>query len=359
MHAELTFPIIPAADVQVLAGAPIIEGIATINRTNARIALVIDAAGRMLGSLTDGDVRRALLSGQTVESPVSTAMHANPYVMPVASNRHQIIEGMHSAQVKQMPLLRPDGRLAGIATYDMLSGFERVPRSTPVVIMAGGKGKRLLPLTQDIPKPMVEVGGAPMLQHILQQFVRQGFCEFHIAINYLGHRVEEHFGDGTRWDCRITYIREPEFLGTAGALQLLEVPFTEPFIVINGDILTSVDFCNLIDYHSTSASMATVCARAHRAEVPYGVIQMKDGLMQAIVEKPVYEDLISAGIYVLDPEVLRYVPRHCAYDMPQLLQALVQNQRKVAVFPLREDWIDVGRHDDLEKIRRSFAGTGT
>lgn len=334
--------------------APIIEAVAAIDRTNARLALAIDTKGKMVGSLTDGDVRRALLKGCTLESPVREAMHDRPSIMPASSTRQQLIEAMQQTQVKQMPLANADGTLLGIAIYDALSGFQRVARSNPVVIMAGGKGKRLLPLTTELPKPMIAINGKPILDHIIQQFVKQGFSEFHIAVNYLGHVIESHFGDGSTWNCHIHYLREPDFLGTAGALSLLKVPVREPFIVINADILTSVDFPDLLDYHISSHSIATVCARGHRMEVPYGVIQLKNGMLEAIVEKPVYEDLVSAGIYVLSPEALRYIPSGKPIDMPAVLHALVQDKQKVAVFPMREDWIDVGRHDDLEQAQRLF-----
>jgi NDP-sugar pyrophosphorylase family protein len=274
--------------------------------------------------------------------------------MAARSTKQQVTQGMESAQVKQMPLLNDDGTLAGIAVYDLLTGFERVPRSNPVVIMAGGKGKRLLPITQDIPKPMVDVAGKPMLEHIITHFVRQGFSEFHLAVNYLSHIIEEYFGDGNAMGCRIHYIHEPEFLGTAGALSLIDKPFREPFIVINGDILTSVDFGDLLDYHIASDALATICARQHRTEVPYGVIRLKDGMFETMVEKPVHEDLISAGIYAMDPQVLRFVAKGVPVDMPSVMLTLVSAQQKVAVFPMREDWIDVGRHDDLAAIKQHF-----
>ena len=194
-----------------------------------------------------------------------------------------------------------------------------------------------------------------MLEQIIQQFTSQGFGNFYIAINYLGHIIEDYFGDGNRWDCHIHYLREQEFLGTAGALSLIEDTITEPFIVMNGDILTSIDFGALMDYHAGSGSMATVCARQHRMEVPYGVIQLKDGMMQAIVEKPVYEDLVSAGIYVLDPRAMAYLAKGRAADMPNLLLSIVQDGKKVAVFPMREHWMDVGRHDDLDLAKRRFS----
>jgi dTDP-glucose pyrophosphorylase len=356
-HHNLSFPIIPAAEVQVRFDAPIIRAIEIIDRSDAKIALVVDEAGKMVGSLTDGDVRRGLLKGFTVQSPVGEIMHANPQVMPAHSSKQQILDGMLLTEVKQMPLIAADGTLVGIAIYDALTGFIATPRPNRVVIMAGGKGKRLLPITQDIPKPMVEVGGKPMLERIIQHFVRQGFSHFDIAVNYLSHVIEDYFGDGSKWECRIHYVREKEFLGTAGALSLIMPPPAEPFIVINGDIMTSVDFCGLLDYHTSCESMATVCARAHRVEVPFGVIQMKDNMMQAIVEKPVYEDLVSAGIYVLDPKALTYVPKNSVLDMPSLLQHLVQDNCKVAVFPMHEEWADVGRHDDLEQVKRNFSAS--
>ena len=351
-----SFPLIPAAEVRINAEASIIRGLEVINNSNARIALVVDGNEHMIGSLVDGDIRRALLSGCTLESPVSKAMYASPISMPADSSRQQILETMQSLQVKQMPLLKPSGELVGIATYDKLTGFVREQRENHVVIMAGGKGKRLLPHTQDIPKPMVDVGGKPMLEHIIHHFTKQGFSHFHLAINHLGHLIESYFGDGSKFDCDISYIRETSPLGTAGALSLLEVSFTEPFIVINGDILTSVDFVALLDYHATTDSMATVCARAHRVEVPFGVIQISEGKMQAIVEKPVYEDLVSAGIYVIDPVALKHMPKAQAVDMPVFLQNLVQHKHQVSVFPLHEEWADVGRPDDLMQAARHYSG---
>jgi len=350
---QSSFPLIPAADVQVRDADPVLRAIEIIDRSDARIALVVDGLGKLVGSVTDGDVRRGLLKGCTLQSPVREVMHANPSTMPATNSRQKILDAMHKAEVKQMPLVAEDGTLVGIANYDQLTGFVRTQRPNRVVIMAGGKGKRLLPITQDIPKPMVEVAGKPMLEHIIVHFTRQGFTQFDIAVNYLSHVIEDYFGDGKKWQCSINYIREKEFLGTAGALSLIGAP-DEPVIVINGDIMTTVDFCGLIDYHISCGSAATVCARAHRVEVPFGLIQMKDNMMQAIVEKPVYEDLVSAGIYVLSPAALKHVPKNQVTDMPTLLQSLVKANCKVAVFPLHEDWTDVGRPDDLAQLQRTF-----
>lgn len=350
-----SYPVIPATQLQILDTATILKAMEIINNNDAKIALVVNKSGKLLGSLTDGDVRRGILSGLKLDSKAVAAMQKNPYIMPAISTRQQVIEGMHNAQVKQMPLIKPDGTLVGIAVYDIISGFMQTQRSNRVVIMAGGKGTRMWPLTRDIPKPMVEVGGKPMLEHIIQQFIRQGFTNFTITLNYLGHMIEEYFADGSMWNCHIEYVHEKESMGTAGALSLIEEPFAEPFILINGDILTSVDFGELLDYHISGDGMATVCARTHRMEVPFGVIQLNDGMLEAIVEKPVYENLISAGIYVMEPKVLKTIPKGKVTDMPTVLQSLAQNKKKVAVFPLRDDWMDVGRLDDLVKAKRQFA----
>lgn len=356
MNDKILFPLIPASEVQMTEAEPVLRALEIIELSLGKIALVVDGKGRLLGAITDGDIRRAFLKGSTLNSPVKEVMHENPKTMSAASSRSQIIDAMLAEEIKQMPLLDGNGVLMGIVVYDMLTGFKRVPRSSPVVIMAGGKGKRLLPITTDIPKPMVEVGGKPMLEQILQQFIKQGFSNFYLAVNYLGHIIEDYFGDGSKWDCRISYIREEEFLGTAGALSLVRRELKEAFIVINGDIITSVDFCDLVDYHNSSKAVATVCARHHHTSVPYGVIKLKDGKLETIIEKPVYEDLISAGIYVFSPCVLDFIPEHKVIDMPDVLMALAKSEQLVDIFPMREDWLDVGRHDDLEQARADFSG---
>ena len=352
---DISFPLIPASEVQMTQSQPVLKALEIIENSAAKIALVVDDSGRLLGAITDGDIRRAFLAGATPNSPVSQVMHQKPFTMSAESSKAQIIDVMLAEKIKQMPLLAFDGVLVGIAVYDMLTGFERTVRSNPVVIMAGGKGKRLLPITQDIPKPMIEVAGKPLLEQIMQQFIKQGFVNFYFAVNYLGHMIEEYFGDGGKWNCDIKYIREQEFLGTAGALSLIN-DIDESFIVINGDILTSVDFCDLLDYHIASNAVATVCARHHATSVPYGVIKLKDGKLENIVEKPVYEDLISAGIYVFDAAALMQIPKNTVVDMPEVLLELANGGKRVDIYPMREDWVDVGRHGDLEQARADFSG---
>lgn len=351
------FPLVDATGVVLRDNARIIDAIATIDQTDARIALVVNDSGRLIGSLTDGDVRRGLLRGKSLQDPLKDIMHTSPHALPLGTSREHILGMMESVEIKQIPLLAADGTIAGIVTYNTLLGLRHAPRPNPVVIMAGGKGRRLLPITSDIPKPMVEIGNKPILEWILRRFIHQGFQEFHIAVNYLGHMIEQYFGNGSRFGCTISYIREEEFLGTAGALSLISSNIEHPLVVANGDILASVNFGDVMDSHMASGSIATICARAHHVEVPYGVIQLENGMMKAIVEKPVYEDLISAGMYALSPEALRYIPKNTVMDMPTVFTALLRDNKPVSVYSLQEEWMDIGRHDDLERAKQQFSSS--
>ncbi len=346
-------PLIDASEVTLEAHVPMLRAIEMLDRAVAKIVLVVDQEGRLIGSVVDGDIRRALLKGCTLNSPVRDVMHTDPYVLPVDAPRARILEMMRTMGIKHIPLVTDKGRIAGLVAYDTLSGLKYPSRSNLVVIMAGGKGKRLMPLTTDIPKPMLEVGGRPMLEWITQRFLHYGFSRFAIAVNHLGHIIEEYFSDGAAFGCNIEYLREENFLGTAGSLSLLPEQ-TEPIIVINGDILSSLDFAELMDFHLEGKYTATVCARTHRSEVPYGVIETKNGLFAAIVEKPVHEDMISAGIYVLGPQALKSVPKNTPSDMPAVLTSLVRTKQRVGVFSMQEDWVDIGRLDDLEQAKRFF-----
>lgn len=352
---EIRASLIDPAEISVRPEEPILHAIERIERSEAKIALIIDDKGKLIGSATDGDIRRGLLHGHTPQSPIKSVMHLSPYSLPLSTPRQQILDMMYSMDVKQVPLINTDGSIAGIATRDRLLGLRHAPRSNPVIIMAGGKGQRLLPITTDIPKPMVEVNGRPILEWIVQRFIQQGFSRFTLAINYLGHMIEDYFGNGERFGCHIDYLREKEFLGTAGALSLFKQTIHEPLLVINGDILASINYGDMLDQHIASKSIATVCARHYRMEVPYGVIQTKDGCLDSIVEKPVREELISAGVYTLSPEALAYVPADRVTDMPALLLALVKDKKKVGVFTLCDEWMDIGRHDDLERARMALA----
>lgn len=346
------YPLVDPSGVSLKENATILQAIATIDASEARVALILDTQEKLIGSVTDGDIRRGLLKNASLESPVKSIMNKAPHALPMGTSRERILSAMESAEIKQIPLLCDDGSIRGIITYDELLSLRSKPRSNPVVIMAGGKGRRLLPITTDIPKPMVQVGNKPILEWIIRRLQHQGFGEFHLAINYLGHVIEEHFGDGSSFGCSISYIKEKEFLGTAGALSLIEKKFNQPLVVTNGDILASVDFGDVVDHHHHSGALATVCGRSHFTEVPYGVLQTQAGQLVSIAEKPVHEDLISAGMYVLSPAALNMIPKNTMTDMPSVLTDLIKNQHKVSVYTIKDEWMDVGHHDELRQVRQ-------
>jgi len=348
-------PIIDANHIIIKHDEPAINAVKVIDTSDSKIALVMDENGRLVGSATDGDIRRGLLKGYTLDSNISIFMHQEPVVLPATATRQQILDAMHNLDVKQIPLVCDDGKIVGLTSYSLLQGMAHIKRSNPVVIMAGGKGKRLMPITKDIPKSMVEVGGRPILELIIQRFRSHGFHNFYLSINHLGNIIEEHFKDGSEFGCEITYLRENQRLGTAGALSFLPASVVEDFIVINGDILSSMDFGDMLDSHLAKGNSATICTRTHRMEVPYGVLRVNDaGLVETIIEKPVYENLISAGIYAINPEALTYIKENTFTDMPNLLMTIAQDGHKISTYSLQEEWIDIGRHDDLERARKIF-----
>lgn len=323
------------------------EAISRIDAGNAQIVLVADEQGKLLGTVTDGDVRRGLLRGLSLTDAVAEVTNRTPVSAKPSDDRTSILALMKQKLVHQVPLVDDRGVVVGLETLDELLQPGR--RDTPVVLLAGGLGMRLRPLTEEMPKPMLRIGGKPILESILDNFVEYGFHRFYFAVNYKADVIERHFRDGSRWDVRIDYVRESEMLGTAGALSLLPETPQEPALVMNADILTRVNFSHLLDFHKRSSAAATVCVREHRHSVPYGVVQMQDDFLTAITEKPVYRSMVNAGIYVLEPEVFRHLQKGAYCDMPALLQRLMDAGLRTAGFPIHEFWLDIGRLEDLER----------
>jgi NDP-sugar pyrophosphorylase family protein len=224
--------------------------------------------------------------------------------------------------------------------------------------MAGGLGTRLRPLTETLPKPMLRVGGRPMLEIILDNFVSQGFKNFFISINYLGHIIQEHFGDGSKFGVSITYLSESKRLGTAGALSLLPEGITENIVVTNGDVLTRLNLRALLDFHNALHSSATICVREFSTQVPYGVVEVADQVVQKIEEKPNVQRLVNAGIYVLNPKLLSQIPKDTYIDMPDLLNSMLKKDQVIGAFPIREYWADIGRVTDLDNANLEFNPSG-
>jgi len=332
------------------AGSSMREIIEVIERGGQRIALVTDEAGHLIGTVTDGDVRRALIAGNDTDAPAESFMHRNPVTAGLDEDKASTLSRMQRTQILHMPLVDTAGMLVGLETLEHLLNPEQ--HSNAVFFMAGGFGKRLRPLTETVPKPLLNVGSKPILEIILEQFISSGFHRFYIATHYKGHMLEEHFGDGSRWQIQIDYVNEASPLGTAGALGLLpEGTITEPVIVMNGDLLTKVNFPALLQYHQEHNASATMCVREYDMQVPFGVVEVDDCAITRIIEKPVQKFFVNAGIYVLNPEVIAGIDGAAPIDMTTVLEDLIEKGERVVSFPLHEYWLDIGRIEDYESAQ--------
>ncbi len=332
----------------------IAEAIRTIEESSLQIALVVDD-NRLKGTLTDGDVRRALLLGIPLTDSVVRAMNAKPATAALGDDRDSVIAHMRRRRIRHMPIVDDAGLLVGMELLDDL--LEPESRKNPVLLMAGGLGKRLSPLTEQCPKPMLQVGGRPILETILLSFIDYGFKQFYISVNHKAEMITQHFGDGSCWGVQIEYIREAMRLGTAGALSLLPTKPVLPLIVMNADILTKVNFNHLLEFHRAEEARATMCIRDYEYQVPYGVIKLAGHQIVEIQEKPTERFFVNAGIYVLDPDVLDLVPTNEYVDMTSLFELVVKEKWTTTVFPLREYWLDIGRHSDLDSAKSDFEVT--
>lgn len=332
--------------------ATIREALERIDAVGIQVALVVDEDGRLLGTVTDGDVRRAILRGTSMEDPVGRVMNENPTTARTQDDRETLLALMRQRRLHQIPVLDARWRVVGLEVLDDLLSPE--PKTNPVVLMAGGLGTRLRPMTDDCPKPLLCVGSKPILETIIEAFIEHGFGHFYVSVNYKAEMIEAHFGDGNRWGIEIEYLREEERLGTAGALSLLPGSPREPVFVMNGDLITRLNFGHLLDFHTTHDSMATMCVREYEMQVPYGVIRTQSHRIIDIHEKPTERYLVNAGVYILQPEALSLIPRSRFFDMPDLFKALMDQGQETAVFPIREYWMDIGQPADFHKANGHF-----
>jgi len=338
---------------QVLETTSILETLKIIDTHGVPIGLVHND-GKLVGTVTDGDIRRGILAGISLGEPVKKVMNTTPVTAPSDINDPDAISIMKRHAIHHLPLTDQTGELVGLKVLRDLE--PTVGNDRAVVLMAGGLGKRLRPLTEEIPKPLIEVGGRPILETIIRRFVVQGFTRFYISLNYKAEMIRQHFSDGSHLGARISYVQEREAMGTAGALSLLSERPEKALIVMNGDLLTKVRFDHLIKFHDEGSVAATMCVREYRVSVPFGVVRTDKQFLLGIDEKPDHKFFVNAGIYVIDPEVLDMVPAKKKLDMPDLFQTMIDNGQKPSAFPLREYWIDVGHVDDLNQAQREFAG---
>lgn len=338
----------------VAPGADLHGAIAALDRAGLQILLVAEADRRLLGTLTDGDIRRALLRGLPLTARVEEAMFRTPMVVGPDLDRGSVLNLMRVNKVRQLPVVDPAGRVVGLHVWDQV--LAAPARDNIVVLMAGGFGKRMMPFTETVPKPMLEVGGKPLLQHAIERAHADGFRRFVISLHYLPDVIRNHFGDGRSFDVEIGYIMEDTPLGTAGALSLLHDRPAEPFIVANGDVLTDVRFSDMLEFHRAQGAQATMAVREHQYHNPFGVVQTDGMVITGFEEKPVWRTRINAGIYALSPGALEVlVPgEHC--NMPTLFDRVRMRGGRTIVYPMHETWMDVGNPQDLLKANRGQDG---
>lgn len=318
-----------------------------------QVGLVIDTQQKLIGTVTDGDLRRGLLRGITTDGPVRAIMNTTPRTIRFGEPRGDISAFMRREKIKHLPVVDFAGRAVDLITIETLLAPAQQPY--PIVLMAGGEGRRLRPLTEHTPKPMLDVGGRPILETIIRRFAEAGFSDFHISVNYRADVIQNHFGDGSTLGVDISYIEEDLPLGTAGPLARLSARQESPLLVMNGDILSKVDPVQMIDFHRENASAATMAVRNYEVQVPYGVVDIAENEIRGLREKPVSRHFINAGIYVLSPDALDLVPRDQPFDMPDLFEACRAQDMRTHAYPVEEYWVDIGQIDDYRRANADFA----
>lgn len=341
-------------DILISPDITIIQTLKIIDETTLQFAVVVDDAMRILGTVTDGDIRRGLLKGLPMTTSIQEVMNKFPVYEKVGYTPIYYKEFMLKLKLKQLPIVNQEKQIQHIFFIDDIERTSK--KENTVVLMAGGLGTRLSPLTDHIPKPMLKVGDRPILETIINSFKGFGFMNFILSVNYKKEMIKDYFQDGSYFGVNISYLEEEKRLGTAGALSLLKEKPEHPFFVMNGDLLTKINYEQLLEFHNETNSIATMCAREYEYQIPYGVLETNNHRLLSIKEKPIHKSFVNAGIYVLNPDVMKYVPQNEFYDMPDLFKNLLSKNKEVSAFPLREYWLDIGRMDDYEKANFEFSG---
>jgi dTDP-glucose pyrophosphorylase len=332
------------------ADATIGQAIENLEKITVKIVLVSNENGVLLGTISDGDIRRGLLKGLDLNSPINSVIHRNALVVPPELGREPVMQLMVANKIQQIPVVDELRRVVGLHLWDEIATPLRRPNL--MVIMAGGAGMRLRPHTENCPKPLLQVAGKPILEHIIDRAKLEGFNHFVLAIHYLGYMIEEYFGNGKGLGVQIDYLREQSPLGTAGALGLLNPLPCAPFVVTNGDVITDIRYGEMLDYHTHYASTATMAVRIHDWQHPFGVVETQGVEIVGFEEKPIVRRYINAGVYALDPVALSFLSAGALCDMPTLFERLKVKSKRTVAYPMHEPWIDVGRPADLQLANR-------
>lgn len=328
------------------------EAMRVIDTGGMKIAIIVDDQDHLIGILTDGDIRRGILKGMALDENIESIIQRDPIVCYLSESKEQILQKSLGKRIYHLPVLDANRVVVGIEDIEDL--LQPQKKKNKVVLMAGGLGTRLYPLTQQTPKPMIRVGDKPILETIINSFRQYGFYDFIISVNYKAEILKNYFGNGSKFGVSIEYIDEDKRMGTAGALSLMRNRLQEPFFVMNGDLLTTLNFEHFLDFHLGNNSIATMAVREHEYQIPYGVINQTDQKITSIEEKPVQRFFINAGIYLLNPDVLEYIPDETFFDMPSLFEHLITSNVSPLSFPIREYWLDIGRIEELEKAQNDY-----
>ena len=337
--------------IKVFEKSKISEALKKMSVGGIKIVLVVNDKDNLIGTLSDGDIRRGLLNGLDLNSTIETVVHKSPTTAKISDTKDELLKLAISKQINQIPILDENNKIKDIYVLDEFLKIKK--KTNKVVLMAGGLGTRLMPLTEHTPKPMLKVGNKPILHTILKKFKECGYTNFVMCVNYKSKVIQDYFGDGTKFGVKIEYILEKQRMGTAGALSLLAGKLKEPFFVMNGDLLTNLDFEKILDFHIKNESKATMCVREYNIEVPYGEVKLDKENVISIAEKPMHKFFVNAGIYVLDPECIDLIPKEF-YDMPLLFKKIIQHNKKTISFPLGEYWLDIGRSKDYERANSEY-----
>jgi len=335
------------------ASNTLMEVINNINESEFQICFIVDEKNILLGSITDGDIRRGLLDGHTTSSLAGDIMRKDPISIQFGASNEDARLIMKKYQIKQLPVLSESRQLLGLHLWDSI--FKLKKKENSILIMAGGFGKRMMPLTENVPKPMLKVGGKPVLEHIILKAKEQGFVNFIISLHYLGDVIKDYFAEGGEFGVSIKYIHEKQPLGTAGALSLLSDIPSKPFIVINGDILTDINYSNLLEFHEANRSDATMAIKQYELQNPYGVVNTNGLEISSFEEKPIQISYVNGGIYALNPDTLSNLVANDVCDMPDFFMKLKSLNYHITAYPMHETWSEIGQPNDLSKANKDAA----
>jgi dTDP-glucose pyrophosphorylase len=324
------------------------DAIKTLNKGSLKIVLVVNSQGKLLGTISDGDIRRGILKGLTIDDPIEKIIHSDSIKVTTDVDKNEVIRLMKTHKIQQIPIVDSVSRVVGLHLWDELDASPQ--HKNMFVIMAGGKGTRLMPHTENRPKPMMLIGGKPILEHILLRAKSQGFSNFVISTQYLANVIEDYFGTGEAFGMNISYVREQQPLGTAGALSLIELATLLPIVVTNGDVLSEINYSNMLDFHNLNQSVATMAVSEQISQNPFGVVSVRGLEIVKYEEKPVSRSLINAGVYILNSEVVKGMIPNKSIDMPTLFEQTRNLSLKTIAYPIHERWTDIGRPEDLIKV---------